>query len=113
MTSTKKLGKGLKMKKIIAGRMYNTDTATCLGVCAHGMPMTFGYYEEGLYQKKSGEYYLVGEGGPMSPYAVRIDANNWSGGSRITPLTEAEARKWAEHNLDADAYIAIYGEPQE
>lgn len=101
------------MKKIIAGRMYNTDTATCLGVCEQGMPTDFSYHCEAIYRKQSGEYFLAGEGGPLTRYARAIDNNNWSGGSCITPLTDEEARRWAELNLCADDYIDIFGMPEE
>ena len=48
----------------------------------------------------------------MSKYA-QPDGNGWCGGSEIEPLTEAEARKWAEKKATADEYIAIFGEVEE
>ena len=57
-------------KKIINNRMYNTETAKQLGYWSNGYtPSDFYFAEETLYQKKTGEYFLVGHGGPMSSYA--------------------------------------------
>ena len=103
------------MKKIINGKMYDTATAKRLGQ-AHGGGQSFRdfqYWEERLYQKRTGEFFLHGEGGPMTRYAEHIDQNNWSGGERIIPLSVKEAREWAEENLDADDYQEIFGEVSE
>lgn len=103
------------MKKIIEGKLYNTDTAREIGSTSHGGQSfrDFRYYEETLYCKRTGEYFLFGNGGPMSKYAEYIDANNWRGGVKIMPLTLEEAKKWAERELDADAYEAEFGPVEE
>lgn len=101
------------MKKIINGRIYDTDTARDLGQDSHSHPGDFHYWHEVLYQKRTGEFFLWGEGGPMSHYARSIDQNSWSGGEKIMPLTAANARKWAEEHLDADDYESIFGLPSE
>ncbi|MDY6279763.1 MAG: hypothetical protein SPL63_06550, partial [Roseburia faecis] len=62
-----------------------------------------------LYQKKTGEYFLYGEGGPMTKYAESIGQNEWSGGEEIIPLSVESARQWAEYNLSADEYEKIFG----
>ena len=100
------------MKKIINGKLYNTETATfCGSFSAHCG--SFNYVSEELYKKRTGEFFLYGEGGPMSRYAKSCGDNSWSGSDGITPMTEQEARKWAERHLDADDYIEIFGEPEE
>lgn len=102
------------MKKIINGKKYDTATAECLGSDSYGgRCRDFHYWEEELYRKRTGEFFLYGEGGPMSRYAETIGANEWSGGSRIMPMTWDEARKWAEEHLSADDYEAIFGEVAE
>ena len=99
------------MKKIINGKLYNTDTAKRLGVYANGGSWRdFSHLEEALYQKKTGEYFLHGEGGAMTIYATPEGNNSWSGGSRIMPMTYDEAKEWAEKHLEADEYEAIFGE---
>ena len=99
------------MKKVINGKLYNTDTATPLASrCEHHGD--FRSVDESLYRTKKGSYFLAGSGGPMSKYAVACD-NGWSGGSDIIPITEEEARGWAERYCDADEYAAVFGMPEE
>lgn len=87
------------MKKIINGKLYNTETAERIGRWGKNLPGNdFNYCQKDLYRKKTGEFFL---------------AVDFYGGERITPLTEAEAREWVENHLDADKYIAIFGEVEE
>ena len=102
------------MKKIINGKVYDTDTARELGYWANMADRrNFSQFEETLYRKKTGEFFLYGEGGPASKYAQAVGQNEWSGGSRIMPLDFSEARQWAEEHLDADEYESIFGEVSE
>lgn len=102
------------MKKIIGGKMYDTDTAKECGTWANaGSWRDFNHMVETLYRKRTGEFFLFGEGGPMTKYAESCGQNSWSGGSRIIPLSVESARKWAEEHLDADEYAAIFGVPSE
>lgn len=102
------------MKKIINGKRYDTGTAQEIGCwdSPHGLT-DFAHSSETLYRKQTGEYFLYGEGGPMSQYAVPEGNNGWSGGERIMPLSFEEAREWAEAHLDADDYEAAFGEVEE
>lgn len=101
------------MKKIINGKVYDTDKAHELGSDSHGYPRDFEYWCETLYQKRTGEYFLHGDGGPMTKYAVSIGQNQWTGGEKILPLSPDSARKWAEEHLDADDYESLFGLPGE
>ena len=99
------------MKKIINGKLYDTETATRIASKSHGQGRRdFSYYEETLYRKRTGEYFLYGEGGPMSRYSVSRGLNEWSGGEKIIPLNFEKAREWGEENMDADDYQAEFGE---
>lgn len=99
------------MKKIIGGRVYDTEKARELGTYANaGSWRDFNHFEETLYQKKTGEFFLYGEGGPMTRYAEPTGQNSWSGGDRIMPMTYDEAKVWAEEHLEADEYESIFGE---
>ena len=98
------------MKKIINGKLYDTETAKEIGHKTHGEgPRDFRYYSETMYRKRTGEYFLHGEGGPMSRYAVTVGQNQWSGGEKIIPLDYKAATEWAEENLDADDYQSEFG----
>lgn len=102
------------MKKIINGKVYYTATAKQLGIWENfGDSRDFHYVCEKLYQKRTGEYFLHGEGGAMTQYAVSCGSNSWRGGEKIMPLTVADARQWAEEHLDADEYEEIFGIPDE
>lgn len=98
------------MKKIINGRVYDTQTAKELGAYSNaGGWRDFSHFEETLYRKKTGEYFLFGQGGPMTKYAEAEGQNSWSGGSRIMPMSYDTAQAWAEKHLDADLYEDIFG----
>ena len=101
------------MKKIIDGKLYNTETATKVGYWDNNQYGSFNWCMEILYKKKTGEFFLYGEGGALSPYTKSCGQNCWSGSEEIIPYTEAEAKEWAERCLDADDYIAIFGEVEE
>lgn len=101
------------MKEIIDGRMYNTDTAKWLASYNNGLGATdFRVYEETLYRKKTGEYFLHGSGGAMSKYS-RAVGNSWCGSEEIIPLSKNLAKKWTEDHCTADTYIEIFGEVEE
>lgn len=101
------------MKKIINGKLYNTETADKLGeFCTNCTASDFRYLEESLYRKRTGEFFLYGFGGPLTGYAVKL-TNGYRSGQAIRPLTEEEAREWAENHLTADQYIAILGDAED
>lgn len=102
------------MKKIINGKMYNTETAKFLGSYhGGGNQRNFNYFEENLYIKKTGEYFIEGWGNANSKYREYYDDNNWGGGEEIIPLTEAEAEEWVMKHLTADEFEEIFGEVEE
>lgn len=102
------------MIRIIKGKKYNTETANLCGSWDNGRGYTdFSHVSEELYQKRTGEFFLYGEGGPMSRYSRSTGQNSWSGDERITPLSFEEARAWAEEHLSADEYEATFGEVTE
>ena len=101
------------MKKIIKGKMYDTETAAEIGSWWNGLSTRdFNHVRETLYRKKTGEYFLHGEGGPMTSYRERW-GDMWGDGESIVPMTEAEARNWAERRLTAEEYIEAFGEVEE
>jgi len=84
------------MKKIIKGKVYNTDTAKQIG---YNNDNPTGNWEETLYQKKTGEFFVQ-----------HWDA--WNGGS-IEPISFKDAQKWMEKHGTAEQYEAVFGEPDE
>ena len=101
------------MRKIINGKLYDTDTARCIGSDSYSNTRDFHHWSEELYVKRTGEYFLFGEGGPLSKYSRSLGDNEWSGGEQIIPLSYDKARKWAEEHLSADEYEEAFGLPDE
>lgn len=101
------------MKKIINGKVYDTEKAECVGDWCNGYSTSdFNYCSETLYRKKTGEFFLYGEGGARTVYA-QSRGNMVCGGMKIIPLTYEKAQKWAEEKLDGEEYEKIFGEIEE
>lgn len=103
------------MRDIIKGKMYNTETANYIGYARSKEGVTsFNWYRESLYQKKTGEFFLAGEGNAMSKYARSVGSGFcWEAGEGIIPLSLEEAKEWVTENLTVDDYIDLFGEPEE
>lgn len=101
------------MKKIINGKRYDTKTARLVGLTTYGIPGDLYYWCEDLYLKKTGEFFIHGQGGPMSKYSQAIGENQWTGGHEIIPLSLSEAQEWVEKYLSGDEYEKIFGEVEE
>lgn len=84
------------MKKIIKGKVYDTETAKQIG---YDNDNPTGNWEETLYQKKTGEFFVQ-----------HWDA--WNGGY-INPISFSDAQKWLEDHGNAEQYAAVFGEPDE
>ena len=98
------------MRAIINGTRYDTDKATAIGSSASCEGRgDFRHWEATLYKTpRSGRYFLAGEGGPMSRFAVSQGIGSWSGGDGIHPMTEAEAFEWAQAELTTDEVEAAF-----
>lgn len=102
------------MRKIINGKLYNTNTAELIDTYYNEYPANdFKHYSEELYKKKTGEFFLYGEGGGLSKYAKSCGTNSWTEGSALTPLTDEEAKKWLEEYSDVDTYAEHFELPEE
>ena len=101
------------MKKIINGKMYDTETAKAIKNATSGEPRSFDWCQETLYRKRTGEYFLAGKGGARTRYAERVDRSTWSGGEGIVPLTYGEAKEWAEMAMTAEEYETEFGQVTE
>ena len=101
------------MNKVIKGRRYDTETAKEVASTYWGRPGDFEYFEETLFRKSNGEFFLYGQGGALSAYRERTGENEWGGGEKITPLTNRAAQEWAEKNLSGDECESIFGKTEE
>lgn len=92
------------MKKIIDGKRFDTDTAEFIDSYSFGRG-TFQYFSEDLYRTVKGAWFLAGEGGARSKYAVALSHSEWRGGEGITPLSEDEALAWCEVHSSAEVIL--------
>lgn len=99
------------MKKVIDGKLYNTETADLIHEWDNGrFTSDFGYCEEALYKTKKGAYFIAGEGGAMTGYARPCGTNSTCGGSDIRVLSEAEAMAWLEEHDGTEASEGYFGD---
>lgn len=84
------------MKKIINGRLYDTDTAKEVG---YDNDNPTGNWSETLYKKRTGEFFIS-----------HWDAWN---GDYIEPISYSEAKNWMEDHGSVDEYAALFGIPDE
>ena len=101
------------MKKILNGKLYDTNTAKEVGYYSNGYGVgDYLYCTESLYRKKTGEFFLYATGGAGTNYC-KSSGNMRTEGSVIIPYTEEEAKEWAEENMDADDYMELFGTVEE
>lgn len=107
------------MRKVIKGRLYNTDTAQKLGWIDNtdrdnwATPLLraeidANVIQETLYLTKSGNYFIHGEGGSLTRYAETLGDHVWLTGEHIEPITEERAKLWAQSAGPA-FFRAIFG----
>ncbi len=102
------------MKKIIEGRKYDTDTAELIASYGNGLSRSDeSWYEEDLYRKKTGEYFLYGEGGAYSRHGEGGFFGPRKASRGITALTDKEMQEWAVERLGVEEYESIFGEVSE
>ena len=91
------------MKKLIDGKMYDTAKANVIYDYHSGYAQNdFKWCMEILYRTAKGQWYLYGEGGPMTRWAVPVGNNAFGYGEDIQALTPGEALEWLEdqHAID-------------
>ncbi|NEG90493.1 hypothetical protein [Bifidobacterium aerophilum] len=99
------------MYKRINTRAYNTDTAKELAHVERGEG--YGWYEETLYRKRNGEYFIYGYGYAASKYAAPCPGGGSQAGEDIVPLDYDQALDWAEQHLDGGEVDGIFGPSDE
>ena len=90
---------GKRMKKIIKGRIYDTDKAKQLNFKYAGEYGDAGGYEERLYLTKSGQYFIFGTGGSDSLYPKPT----------IKPIKKEQADEWLAELSGADEVVEEKG----
>lgn len=95
------------MKKIINGKVYNTETAECIADEGKSL-CNFYSTSESLYRTKKGAFFIYGESSAGGRYGSSY-GNTLSGGADIQAVDEKEVVEWAENadiNDDEKSKIA-------
>ena len=81
------------MKKLVHGKIYNTETATKIGGTGSEAGVgDFRWEHSALYRTQRGNWFVAGEGGPMTRFARKDgDGSSYGSGSGVIPLTPEEA----------------------
>lgn len=102
------------MKKVINGKVYDTDKAVLIARADHdnikdayGMPC-----RQVLFRKKTGEFFLYLEQG-TSLTLNNILGGDYRHGRGIYPLTYGQAQMWSEAEMSADAWENLFGDPED
>ena len=94
-------------KKIINGRMYNTDTTEVLGSWDNGYPRgDFSFEEQTLHKKKTGEYFVYASGGAQSNFGDCYGGHDCSG-EKFIPMSVEQAQQWSEEYLTVEKYVEM------
>lgn len=97
------------MKVSINNKRYDTETAQKVATWEENLPGDLLWVCETLYRKRTGEFFLHGEGGAKTCYAASARGGWSKPGEKIVPLTYAAAQNWGETHLDADQYDSVFG----
>lgn len=91
------------MKKRIDTKMYDTEKAKRINeYTPYGIYSVtdLKWFKETLYRKRTGEFFLYGEGYAGSKYHFPCPAGGCEAGYKIIPLTFDEAKEWYEKLLN-------------
>lgn len=91
------------MQRTIRGKIYDTDTAEkiCDVSANHGLGYyDFAYDKTHLYRTAKGNWFIAGEGGPMSQWKEVIRPGQVTNGEGIVPVSPDEAWRLLERHAN-------------
>lgn len=93
------------MERVIKRKFYSTNGSLVIHGWDNGFNVgDYRYCSATLYKTVNGKYYIVGEGGGGSKYAVE-NGNGMCGGSEMILVTEEEALTWLEEHRGEQVLI--------
>lgn len=100
------------MKKVVNGKVYNTETAALIGSLNRAGPSDFQFERTGLYRTTKGQFFLAGQGGAMSRWSRQAPYDNGSiAGWGVLPLDPTDALEFASKiDVDAELIAAHFGD---
>jgi hypothetical protein len=104
------------MQKVIDNLVYDTETADRL--CDVSGPggysrSDFQWEDTWLYRTKNGRFFIAGEGGAMTRWAMPMGQNGRTGGSGLAAITEEQARELLATHGSAEAYRRFFPDVEE
>ena len=100
------------MKKIINGKLYNTETAKLICGYSFGNPNDFRRIDESLHKSPNGQFFIEYDGGPLTEYAVKFGQHEFRGSNGIRLVDIDEAKEFVESHGKHNDYINAFGEPE-
>lgn len=98
------------MKKVIEGKVYNTETAELVHEWSNGhFGNDFRYRSKDLYRTKKGSWFLHHVGGPMSDMAKSY-GNSVCGSVDIEPVTSNDALRFLESHGGAEVVLKYFAD---
>ena len=97
------------MKKVIARKVYNTETAELIATYTSGECGGLDYMEEQLYKTEKDAYFLYGYGGPLSRYGQGDGIEQWAS-EDIAPYDTDAAYEWLEENGFVEKILELFAE---
>jgi hypothetical protein len=88
------------MQKVINGLLYDTESSACLATWSNmAEPTDPKRQSVWLWRSPNGHYFLEGEGGALTEWAV-AEGSVSRAGAGLRALTDDEAFVWASTHLD-------------
>lgn len=99
------------MKKIIDGKLYDTEDAEEICERRYLGPSDFNYIWEFLFKSSAGQFFISYEGGAATGYAVP-EGRGHRGGAGIKLISVSEAKEFVEEYGTYSDYANTFGEPE-
>ena len=100
------------MKKVLNGRLYDTETSTLIAKCAPVSPFDLDSNWEELYRKTNNEFLLYNEREPYSKCDGLVDGKCVAEGD-LQVLSADEARQWLEKTVKERKHYMVFFEKYE
>jgi len=96
------------MKKIRDGKKYDTETAELIASWQNSYnPNDFHFESEDLYRTKAGNWFIVGEGGPLTDYAQQCGSGQ-CGGNQLKIIDGPQVVAWLERTENYSDLEALF-----
>ena len=104
------------MKRVLEGRRFDTHAPQTIEVAERYSDVgksDYRWWHEQLYRTGRGHWFLVGEGGPLTRWARRLDDGTSTGGRKLVPITTTDAQRWLEQHDEVGIIELYFGDSLE